>query len=83
MNEVKNVTCAVRLDKPLYDRLIAISQKSHKTLSEIIRSGIVAELDKRTKQVLQSEIEMTTLEKELDQVRKLKSEMEALLERRA
>lgn len=82
MNEVKNVTCAVRLDKPLYDRLIDISQKSHKTLSEIIRSGIVAELEKRTKEVLQSELDMTVLEQELAQVRKLKEEMEALLKRR-
>lgn len=82
-NEVKNVTCAVRLDKPLYDRLVEVSEKSHKTLSEIIRAGILHELEVRRKEVLEKELEMTTLENELAQVRKLKDQMEDLLRRKA
>jgi len=79
MNNEKNITCAVRLDKPLYDRLVDIAEKSHKTLSEIIRAGIVNELDRRRKEVMKKELENESLENELAQVRKLKSEMEALL----
>ena len=70
---------AVRLDKPLYDRLVDIAEKSHKTLSEIIRAGIVNELDRRRKEVMKKELENESLENELAQVRKLKAEMEALL----
>mgnify|MGYP000580561647 CR=1 FL=1 len=55
-DEVKNVTCAVRLDKPLYDRLVDVAAKSHKTLSEMIRAGIMHELEERSKEVLQKEI---------------------------
>ena len=79
MNKEKNITCAVRLDQPLYDRLVDIAEKSHKTLSEIIRAGIVNELDRRRKEVMQKELEEQSLENELAQVRKLKAEMEALL----
>jgi hypothetical protein len=78
-NEVKNVTCAVRLDKPLYDRLVEVSEKSHKTLSEIIRAGILNELELRRKELMHKELEMTELENELNQVRKLKGQMEELL----
>ena len=78
-DEVKNVTCAVRLDKPLYDRLVDVAAKSHKTLSEMIRAGIMHELEERSKEVLQKELEMTKLEEELVQVRKLKIEMEKLI----
>ena len=78
-DEVKNVTCAVRLDKPLYDRLVGVAAKSHKTLSEMIRAGIMHELEERSKEVLQKELEMTKLEEELAQVRKLKIEMEKLI----
>ncbi len=81
-NEVKNVTCAVRLDKPLYDRLVGISQKSHKTLSEIIRAGILQELDQQQTALVKKELEMTELENELNQVRKLKEEMETLLSKK-
>ena len=79
MNREKNITCAVRLDKPLYDRLVEVAEKSHKTLSELIRAGIVNELDRRRKEVMQKELENESLENELAQVRKLKAEMEALL----
>lgn len=75
----KNITCAVRLDKPLYDRLVEVAEKSHKTLSEIIRAGIVNELDRRRKEVIKKELEEQSLENELAQVRKLKIEMEELL----
>ena len=80
-DQVKNVTCAVRLDKPLYDRLVDVAAKSHKTLSELIRAGIMHELEERSKEVLQKELEMTKLEEELAQVRKLKIEMEQLIAR--
>ena len=81
--EVKNVTCAVRLDKPLYDRLVEVSKKSHKTMSELIRAGILKELENVSKDVMQRELEMSSLENELNQVRKLKEEMETLLKKKA
>ena len=81
-NEVKHVTCAVRLDKPLYDKLVEVSQKSHKTLSEVIRAGIIKELELLHHEVLEKELAMTKLEEELMQVRKLKEEMEAMLAKR-
>ena len=77
--EVKNVTCAVRLDKPLYDRLVNISEQSHKTMSELIRAGIIRELEDVSRDVMKREIESSQLENELAQVRKLKKEMEDLI----
>lgn len=79
--EVKNVTCAVRLDKPLYDRLVEVSEKSHKTLSEIIRAGILNELDRRRKELITKELEMSSLEKELAQVRQLKEELTQIIDK--
>ena len=82
-NEVKNVTCAVRLDKPLYDRLVTVSKESHKTMSELIRAGILRELEDVSNAVMRKELERSTLENELNQVRKLKEEMETLLKKEA
>ena len=79
--EVKNVTCAVRLDKPLYDRLVEVSEQSHKTLSEIIRAGILNELDRRRKELINKELEMNSLENELAQVRKLKEQLSQIIDK--
>lgn len=81
--EIKNVTCAVRLDKPLYDRLVEVSKQSHKTMSEMIRAGILRELEDVSNTVMKRELERSQLENELSQVRQLKEEMETLLKKQA
>ena len=79
--EPKLITCAVRLDKPLYDRLVESAKETHSTLSDVIRTGLLKQLDDVRKESLQKEIELSSLESELAQVRKLKSEMETLLKK--
>jgi len=81
--EPKLITCAVRLDKPLYDRLVDAANNTHQTLSEVIRAGLIKQLDDVRKETMQKEIEMNSLESELAQVRKLKLEMENLLKNKA
>jgi len=78
----KTITCAVRLDKPLYDRLVSSANASHKSLSEVIRAGLLKQLDDERKKIMKRDIEMSSLENELNQVRKLKLEMETLLDKR-
>ena len=75
----KTITCAVRLDKPLYDRLVDSAKASHKSLSEVIRAGLLKQLDDEKKELIKRDIEMSSLENELSKVRKLKEEMEELI----
>ena len=75
----KTITCAVRLDKPLYDRLVESAKVSHKSLSEVIRAGLLKQLDDERKAVIQRDIEMNSLENELSKVQKLKKQMEELI----
>ena len=75
----KTVTCAVRLDKPLYDRLVESARQTHQTLSDVIRLGLIKQLEDSEKATLEKQLEMDKLKGELAQVQKLKEEMEALL----
>ena len=76
----KTITCAVRLDKPLYDKLVESAAFTHQTLSEVIRAGLLIQLD--LKEELRRDIDLCSLENELSQVRKLKLEMETLLQKK-
>ena len=76
----KTVTCAVRLDKPLYDRLVESANHTHQTLSDVIRLGLLKQLEEQEKSSLQKELEMDKLKAELAQVQKLKEEMQSLLD---
>ena len=78
----KTITCAVRLDKPLYDKLVESAAFTHQTLSEVIRAGLLIQLDLNKKEELRRDIDLCSLENELSQVRKLKLEMETLLQKK-
>jgi len=81
--EPKTITCAVRLDLPLYQRLRDTSKKTHQNMSDILRLGLIKQLDETRKQFLIEEIANEKLESELAQVQKLKGELQDLIKKHA
>lgn len=75
----KTVTCAVRLDKPLYDRLVEAAERTHQTFSDVIRLGLIKQLEETEKKEIEKEIEMDKLKAELAQVQKLREEMQSII----
>tara|TARA_B100000902_G_C27143927_1_gene830120 strand:- start:309 stop:575 length:267 start_codon:yes stop_codon:yes gene_type:complete len=76
----KTITCAVRLDKPLYDRLTKAAHQTHQTLSDVIRLGLLHQLESIEKDSLAKAIEMDKLKTELAKVQQLRTELESILE---
>ena len=79
----KTITCAVRLDLPLYQRLVDTSKKTHQNMSDILRLGLIKQLDETRKQFLVEQIANEKLESELAQVQKLKGELQDLIKKHA
>lgn len=81
--DAKTITCAVRLDLPLYERLHKTSRETKHNMSDILRQGLLKELDFIRKQQLLEKIETEKLEKELAEVRQLKSQLQVLIKKHA
>jgi predicted DNA-binding protein len=79
----KTITCAVRLDLPLYQRLRDTSKKTHQNMSDLLRLGLIKQLDETRKQFLVEEIANEKLEQELVQVKQLKADLQNLIKKHA
>ena len=74
--ESKDITCAVRLNRSLYNALDEAAKRDHTSLSDIIRDALVSELDKRRKASLIRMIEDKKLEATLSSLRQRAGEHE-------
>jgi len=74
--ESKDITCAVRLNRSLYNALDEAAKRDHTSLSDIIRDALVSELDKRRKASLIRLIEDKKLEATLSSLRQRAGEHE-------
>lgn len=54
--EHKDITCAVRLPKTMYDRLHGLAAQNSSSLSDIIRDALVTKMDELEEQILERKI---------------------------
>ncbi len=54
--EHKDITCAVRLPKTMYDRLHGLAKQNSSSLSDIIRDALVTKMDELEEQILERKI---------------------------
>ena len=67
--EHKDITCAVRLPKTMYDQLCEVAKAENSSLSDIIRSSIVARLEIHADKAMERQLKEARLEAELRKLR--------------
>jgi len=65
----KDITCAVRLDKALYQALNDVAELEHSSLSDVIRSALVDKIDAIRKKHIDRLIEDERLQVQLENLR--------------
>ena len=63
--EHKDVTCAVRLPKSLYDSLVKAAEMINSSLSDVIREAIVTKIELIKEELLQKQLKNDELRKKL------------------
>lgn len=67
--EHKDITCAVRVPKTLYDQLCEVAKAENSSLSDIIRSSIAARLEIHADKEMERQLKEARLEAELRKLR--------------
>jgi hypothetical protein len=66
--EHKDVTCAVRLPKTMYDKLCQAAEMEESSLSDIIREGLIEKMDIVFKQHAEKELQQARLRAEVEEL---------------
>lgn len=66
--EHKDVTCAVRLPKTMYDRLCQAAEMEKSSLSDIIREGLIEKMDKVFEQHAEKELNAARIRVEIEKL---------------
>lgn len=66
--EHKDVTCAVRLPKTMYDKLQMCADMEGSSLSDIIREGLIEKMDKVFEQHAEKELQQARLRAEVEEL---------------
>jgi hypothetical protein len=66
--EHKDITCAVRLPKTMYDRLCQAAEMENSSLSDIIREGLIEKMDKVFDQHVEKELKEARILSEIEKL---------------
>ena len=66
--EHKDITCAVRLPKTMYDRLCQAAEMENSSLSDIIREGLTEKMNKVFDQHVEKELKEARIMSELEKL---------------
>lgn len=66
--EHKDVTCAVRLPKTMYDRLCQAAEMEKSSLSDIIREGLIEKMDKVFEEHVEKELQQARIRAEIEKL---------------
>ena len=66
--EHKDITCAVRLPKTMYDRLCQAAEMENSSLSDIIREGLIEKMNKVFDQHVEKELKEARIMSELEKL---------------
>ena len=66
--EHKDITCAVRLPKTMYDKLCRAADMENSSLSDIIREGLIEKIDSVFEQHVQKEMKEHKIKAELEKL---------------
>ena len=67
--EHKDITCAVRLPKTMYEQLCEVANAENSSISDIIRSALVGKIEEFSDKQMERELKAAKLEAELRRLR--------------
>lgn len=67
--EHKDITCAVRLPQTMYDQLCEVAKSENSSISDVVRSSIVARLEIHAEKAMEKQLKEARLEAELRKLR--------------
>lgn len=67
--EHKDITCAVRLPKSMYDQLCEVAKSENSSISDVIRSSIVVRLEEHAEKEMEKQLKEARLQAELRKLR--------------
>ena len=67
--EHKDITCAVRLPKSMYDQLCEVAKSENSSISDVIRSSITVRIEAHADKAMEKQLKEARLEAELRKLR--------------